>query len=200
MAKKLFSQTLKRLRTERGISQAQLAEMLFTDRSTITRWENGSRIPNNMMITRISKLFGTDISILLNSTTEIDEAFNIILVDDNRIFIRGSIPIVAEVMPNATITGFNHPSEAIEYAKANPVTLALVDIELGNASGFELCRTLLDINPRTNVVFLTAYVDYAFDAWSTGACGFMHKPLTPEGLREQLKKLRYSIRLEGMDE
>ena len=60
-------------------------------------------------------------------------------------------------------------------------------------NGLQLCRTLLEINPRTNVVFLTSYIEYAFDAWSTGACGFLKKPLTYESVKEQLKKLRYPI-------
>jgi len=38
---------------------------------------------------------------------------------------------------------------------------------------------------------LTAYVDYSFDAWSTGASGFMLKPITREGVLAQLKNLRY---------
>jgi two-component SAPR family response regulator len=59
---------------------------------------------------------------------------------------------------------------------------------------------LLEINPRTNVVFLTAYPDYSLDAWNTDACGFMVKPLTPESVREQLKKLRYPLRIGGADE
>ena len=37
----------------------------------------------------------------------------------------------------------------------------------------------------------TPYPDCAFDAWKTEAIGFMVKPMTPEGVREQLKKLRY---------
>ena len=52
-------------------------------------------------------------------------------------------------------------------------------------------RALLDINPRTNIVFLTAYPDYSLDAWKTEASGFMLKPMTPESIKEQLKKLRY---------
>jgi len=96
-----------------------------------------------------------------------------------------------EALPNATVTGFTRPSEAIEYAKANRVALAFLDIELGKASGLELCQTLLQINPRTNVIFLTAYGEYSLDAWSTGASGFMLKPITLEGVAAQLKNLRY---------
>ena len=201
MATTLFSQTLKRLRTEKGISQTQLAQKLFVDRSTITRWENGSRLPNNMMINRISKLFGADINLLLNAAAESDESLDVILVDDTKIILQGGIPVLEEVLPNATICGFTRPSEAIEYAKNSRIALAFLDIELGKASGFDLCRTLLEINPRTNVIYLTAYIGYAFDAWSTGACGFMRKPLTAEGVRDQLKNLRYPfLRGEGKDE
>ena len=62
---------------------------------------------------------------------------------------------------------------------------------MGTISGLSVCRELLEINPRTNVVYLTAYSGYSLDAWSTGASGFMLKPITPEGVREQLIHLRY---------
>ena len=71
------------------------------------------------------------------------------------------------------------------------MALAFLDIELRNTSGLDLCRALLEINPRTNVVYLTAYADYSLDAWGTGASGFMLKPITAAGVKEQLKKLRY---------
>ena len=81
----------------------------------------------------------------------------------------------------------------MELPKVNRIDLAILDIELGTASGLDLCRSLLEINLCTKVVYLTAYPDYALDAWDTGACGFMVKPLTAELIRKQLKKLRYPI-------
>lgn len=189
----MFSKTLKKLRAESGISQLQLAERLFVERSTISRWESGNRIPDNRMIARISKLLDADINILLNAAAESDEFPNVIIVDDTKIILKGGIPVLEAVMPNAVITGFTRPSEAVEYAETNRVALAFLDIELGKTNGLELCSTLLEINPRTNVVFLTSYIGYALDAWSTGACGFMKKPLTYEGVKEQLKKLRYPV-------
>ena len=71
---------------------------------------------------------------------------------------------------------------------------------MGTTSGLDLCRTLLEINPRTNVVFLTAYPTYALDAWQTEASGFMVKPLTAEGVREQLTKLRFPFSTGSTDE
>ena len=143
------------------------------------------------MILRLSKFLGTDANMLLQLAAQSDESPNVIMVDDNGVILSDGLGVVEEVMPNANITGFIWPQEAIDYAKANRVDLAILDIEMGNSSGLELCRTLLEINPTTNVVFLTAYADYSLDAWKTEASGFILKPLTPEGVKEQLDKLRY---------
>lgn len=187
----LFAKTLKRMRTERGLSQRQLSELLFVDRSTINRWENGSRLPDNLMISRLSNALDVDNNILLKATFESNDAPNVILVDDTKIILKGGIPVLKEALPNAAITGFTRYSEAMEYAEANRIALAFLDIELGTKNGLDLCRELLDINPHTNVIYLTSYISYAFDAWSTGACGFMRKPLTTEGVKAQLSQLRY---------
>ncbi|MBP3837308.1 MAG: helix-turn-helix domain-containing protein [Pyramidobacter sp.] len=198
---KLFAETLKKLRTEKGLSQRELAERVYVTRSTVARWENGSRLPDAMMISRLSHCLGKDVTILLNVAAESDDAPHVILVDDSKIFISGALPVLEAVLPNAVITGFTRPSEAIEYAKRNRIALAYLDIELGRTtSGFDLCRTMLELNPRTNVVYLTAYVEYSFDAWSTGACGFLLKPVTPEGVRAQLKNLRFPFSTGGPSE
>ncbi len=112
------------------------------------------------------------------------------------------VPVIfelEEVVPNAMIAGFNKPKMAVEYAKANRVDLAILDIELGTASGLDLCRSLLEINPCTSVVYLTAYPDCSLDAWDTGACGFMVKPLTSESVRRKLKMLRFPFAMGGSD-
>ena len=186
-----FSETLRKLRTEKGLSQQTLADKMYVTRSTVARWETGSRLPDAVMISRIAYALGADVNLLLSAAAQSDECPNVIIVDDRKLILAGGLPILEEVMPNATVTGFTDTSDAIAYAKTNRVALAFLDIELRNTSGLELCRSLLEINPRTNVIYLTAYSDYALDAWSTGASGFMLKPITPEGVREQLKKLRY---------
>lgn len=192
-----FAETLRRLRTDKGISQRELAEQLFVTRSTVNRWENGSRLPDVAMLSRLSHCLGIDVGTLLSATMESEESPNVIMVDDHKIILTGSLPVLEAAMPHATVVGFTRPSEVIEYAKANRIALAFLDIEMGKTNGMELCRTLLDINPHTNVVYLTAYSDYAFDAWSTGACGFILKPITPKNIGAQLKNLRYPFSLGG---
>ena len=169
----LFAETLRKLRTEKGLSQRELAERMYITRSTVARWENGSRLPDAAMLSRLSGCLDTDVNTLLSAAMESDESPNVIMVDDRKIILTGGLPVLEAVMPNATVTGFIRPSEAVEYARANRVALAFLDIEMGKMSGLELCRKLLEINPRTNVVYLTAYSDYALDAWATGASGFM---------------------------
>ena len=189
----LFAETLKRIRKEKGLSQVQLGSKMYVNGSTITRWENGSRLPDAAMITRLARVLEVDVGTLLSTVAEGDEARNIIIVDDNKAVLADSLFVLEEVVPEATITGFSGPRKAIEFAKVNRIDMAILDIELGKTTGFELCHALLEINPCTSVIYLTAYPDYSLDAWGTGACGFIVKPLTPEGVRTQLKILHYPV-------
>ncbi len=196
----LFAEVLKKLRRKKGLSQSDIAKQMYVTKSTVSRWENGIRLPDAAMIKRLSEVLGADVNTLLSAAAESDECPNIIMVDDNAVILGGSLPILEEVMPNAVITGFTKPAQAFEYAKTNHVALAFLDIEMGSVSRLDVCRELLEVNPRTNVVYLTAYREYSFDAWNTGACGFLLKPITPEGVREQLKKLRYPFLTGGEEQ
>lgn len=193
----LFAENLRKLREERGLSQKQLGIQMFVNHSTIARWENGTRLPDAAMILRLARCLGVDVNTLLMMVAQSDEAPNVIMVDDSSVILSDGVSVLEEVMPDATIMGFIWPQEAIEYARIKRVELAVLDIEMGNSSGLELCRKLQEINPTTNVVFLTAYADYSLDAWKTEASGFILKPLTPDGIKEQLKKLRYPFLWRG---
>ena len=196
----IFSETLRRLREEKGFSQKQLGKQLFVNHSTIARWENGSRLPDAAMILRLAKCLDVDANTLLQLAAQSEESPNIIMVDDSKVILSEGVAILEEALPNATIAGFIWPREAIEYAKMNRIAMAVLDIELGASSGLDLCHTLLEINPHTNIIFLTAYADYSLDAWQTGASGFILKPMTPESLKEQLNKLRYPLSIAGAED
>ena len=186
-----FSKILKKKRYEMGISQETLAKKLFVTKAAVSNWEKGNRTPDTDMVIKIAKCLDIDISVLMSDGNETP---NVIIVDDDMIILKGSIPIIKSVIPNASVIGFTHPSKAIEYAKNNKVALAFLDIELGNTSGLGLCSTLLEINRRTNVVFVTAYSNYSLDAWGTRAVGFILKPITAESVSEMVKRLRYPLK------
>ena len=186
-----FAETIRQLRTERGLSQTQIAEQMYVTRSTVARWETGSRMPDAVMIARLAKCLGTNTEYLFGLLSDREDTPNIIMVDDEGIILSGGLPVLEEVFPDANITGFTKPSEALSYARNNRVALAFLDIEMGKHNGLELCRELQQINPQTDVIFLTAYMDYSLDAWKTGASGFIIKPITAAGIRSQLPRLRF---------
>lgn len=188
--KNSLPQILKQKRKEMGLTQEMLAQKLFVSKSAVSYWEKGTRMPDAEMMVKIAKCLDVDISVLMSDGNEIP---NVIIVDDEKIILNGGIPIIKSVIPNAEVTGFTKPSDAVQYAKNNKVDLAFLDIEMGMTSGLDVCRELLEISPKTNVIYLTAYSEYSLDAWETGASGFMLKPLTADGIKKQLSRLRYPI-------
>ncbi|MBO5537355.1 MAG: response regulator [Clostridia bacterium] len=185
----LLADTLRKLRTEKGLTQTQLANLMYVNKATISKWESGTRVPDVPMITRLAGILAVDVGTLLAGGVRTDEFPNLVIVDDNRAVLSYNLLILKETVPAAVITGFNWPQQAIEYARTNRIDLAFLDIEMGTASGLDLCSTLIEINPCTKVIYLTAYPEYSLNAWDTDASGFLVKPLTPESIRRQLKKL-----------
>lgn len=197
--KRTFGKALLEIREQKGMSQKQLADSLPVTRSSVANWEADRRLPNATIIAKIAEILEVDVVELLDAANEVDNHPNVIIVDDNKIILTGGTPIIEKALPNAIVSGFTKPSEAMKYAQNNRVSLAFLDIELGLTNGIDLCNSLLEINPRMNVVFLTAYPEYSIEAWNTKASGFMVKPITLEGVKEQLKKLRHPISTGGIN-
>ena len=189
-----FGETLRRLRTEKGLSQQQLAVRLHMERPSVANWEAGRRMPDAATVYQIAEALSVDSSALLSAADDSGEAPNVLLVDDEPLIVTGGIPVLQKAMPNANVVGFTKPSQVLAFFSENPVALAFLDIELGRTSGLELCREMLRLRPRTNVIYLTAFREYAFDAWDTGACGYLLKPLETETVRAQLSRLRYPVK------
>ena len=196
--KRTFGEALLAARKQKGLSQQEFADSLPVSRSSVANWEADRRLPNATIIAKIAEILDVEISELLDTANEIDIHPIVIIVDDNKIVLTGGTPIIEKALPNATVVGFTKPSQAIEYAKENRIALAFLDIELGLTNGIDLCKKLLALNPRMNVVFLTAYPEYSIEAWDTEASGFMVKPITLEGVKEQLKKLRHPFPTGGI--
>lgn len=65
-----FSEKLQTLRTQRNLTQEQLANQLFVSRTAISKWETGRGTPNLDSLQAIAKLFGVSLDELL-STEEV---------------------------------------------------------------------------------------------------------------------------------
>ena len=188
-----FAERLRKYRTEKGLSQQQLATKMLVDRSSIARWENGTRSPDILLMPRLAECLGVDVSALLDDGSGLHAIPRVIIVDDEKPNLAGGLRVLSETLPGAEITGFFRPSEALMFAKNNPISLALLDIELGRSSGFDLCEKLIAIHPETNVVYLTAWPEHALEAWKTNASGFLVKPLMPDDVLKIIPKLKHPL-------
>ena len=191
---KPFGEMLRRMRIKHDLSQQQLADKLHVSRSSVANWEVGRRIPDAATISQIAQILDEDVAVLLATSAEPDESPNVLLIDDNPIILGGGIPVLQDALPGAHVVGFLRPTAAVAFFKDNPVAVVFLDIEMGRTSGLDLCRNLLQIKSRTNIIYLTAFREYSFDAWDTGASGFLLKPLDAEDIRRQIPRLRYPVR------
>ena len=62
-----FSEKLKELRSEKGISQAKLAADIHISRSAVAKWENGLGLPNDESLKLIADYFGVKIDQLISN-------------------------------------------------------------------------------------------------------------------------------------
>ena len=75
-----FKDNLKKLRTEKGLTQAQLAEAIFVSRSTVAKWENGLGLPGVESMALLEAFFGVTREALATSEPE-----NVIVKKNRRI-------------------------------------------------------------------------------------------------------------------
>lgn len=64
-----FYEKLQELRKSRGLTQEELAEMLYVSRTAISKWESGRGYPNMDSLKAISKCFSVSLDDLLSSET-----------------------------------------------------------------------------------------------------------------------------------
>ena len=57
---------LKQLRSEKGVTQEQLAEILGVSGRTVSRWETGRNLPDLSILVQISEYYQVDIKEILN--------------------------------------------------------------------------------------------------------------------------------------
>ncbi|MBW6520152.1 MAG: response regulator [Desulfoarculaceae bacterium] len=90
-----------------------------------------------------------------------------------------------------TVHTFTEEDEAIAYAKANKIDLAILDIKLKKMSGIEVLSLLKAMTPDMRVIMLTGYptVETAREAISLGADEYCVKPIDRQELEEKVEKV-----------
>ena len=67
------SEKIRTLRKSKGMSQEELAGQVNISRQAVSRWENGTALPDADNIVQLSKLFGVTTDYLLMDSYESDE-------------------------------------------------------------------------------------------------------------------------------
>lgn len=91
----------------------------------------------------------------------------------------------------ACLDMFQDGGEALEFAASHTVDAAFLDMEMPGLHGLELAKKLKAHDPNLRVVFVTAYGQYALDAWGVDATGYLLKPYTAADIRKELAKCAY---------
>ncbi len=113
----------------------------------------------------------------------------IIAVDDNHHaleFIKSCLTCIQDIY----LEVFSQPVEALLYLLKNPVDLVLLDIDMPSISGVYLAEQLLQVYPNIQVCFITAYNEYAIEAFELNAIDYILKPYSKERLLETIHRVR----------
>jgi two-component system, LytTR family, response regulator LytT len=74
--------------------------------------------------------------------------------------------------------------------------VAFLDVQMPGLTGFEVARLLLDKSSPAQVVFVTAYDQYAIDAFDVNAVDYLLKPVEQARLDQAIQRVRHRIALE----
>jgi two-component system, LytTR family, response regulator len=79
--------------------------------------------------------------------------------------------------------------EAVDAIESLPLDLVILDVQMPGCSGLDVVRRVGP--PRMPaVIFLTAYDDYAVQAFEVNAVDYVLKPFDPERLQESIERAR----------
>jgi two-component system LytT family response regulator/two-component system response regulator LytT len=73
--------------------------------------------------------------------------------------------------------------------------LAFLDVQMPGLTGFEVARLLLDKPSAPQTVFVTAYDQYAVDAFEVNAVDYLLKPVEQARLEQAIERVRHRIAL-----
>lgn len=116
---------------------------------------------------------------------------NIIYVDDEMPAINNFRLTVANFPEIKELHTFQSGAEALEFAQNNTVDAAFLDMEMPGIHGLELARALKGHDREIRVVFVTAFGQYALDAFGVDATGYLLKPYTAADIHKELAKCAY---------
>lgn len=84
---------------------------------------------------------------------------------------------------------FESGEQLLAYLKDHPLDAVFLDIEMPGLNGLQLSERILDLNATISIVFVTAFNQYAVEAFELQALDYLMKPLTEERLGKTVQRL-----------
>lgn len=116
-----------------------------------------------------------------------------ILVDDMRPALR-ELEFLLKKHPEISITGmYTDPITAIQKIGALKPQVVFLDINMPQLKGIDAASRILDLSPETDIVFVTAFDQYAVEAFELHALDYLLKPISEERLAMTVARLGKKI-------
>ena len=121
------------------------------------------------------------------------EGWNILVVDDEPP-IRAELRYLLEKDTRVgQIAEAGNVTEAVELILSNKPDVLFLDITMPGRSGIELAETLQNLKRPPVVVFVTAFAEYAADAYNLDAVDYVVKPVEDARLSKALDKIETAL-------
>lgn len=111
------------------------------------------------------------------------------LIADDEPLLRSSLTrMLAQAWPELEIVAqARNGREAVEQCRALQPTVCFLDVHMPGLSGVEAAR---QIGRAAHLVFVTAYSEYAVEAFAQGALDYLVKPVDPARLADTVARIR----------
>ena len=116
----------------------------------------------------------------------------IFAIDDEPEVLETLHEAIRDAAPEAEISDFLRGQAALDAAKEQGVFPDVVfsDIRMPDMNGLQFAAVLKKAAPDARIVFVTAYSEYALEAWKSHVQGYLVKPVTAEVIRDTLNHLQ----------
>ena len=114
-----------------------------------------------------------------------------VVAEDEDLLRQSLIGLLAEVWPQLQIVAeCEDGASALESIAELQPEVVFLDIRMPGLTGIEVARAMSEASPGSQVVFVTAYDQYAIDAFEQGAIDYLLKPITPERLAATVQRVQ----------
>lgn len=113
----------------------------------------------------------------------------IAVVDDERPARSELVYLIRQCSPQAEITEADSSEKLMMLLETEVFSVCFVDIDLGGANGTTLASMIKSKQPNAQIIFATAYQEYAVKAFELGAADYLLKPFDLERVRKTMNRL-----------